>query len=292
MSTNHTAPVRTAASPENSDTETTPIPHDSGVVPRADVRSGNAIDIAGTSFNLLVQGPSPLCMDGAKIGHGLPARPISLIELRAILLHPATGYAARDRMWAELVVRARHEGPAWVVGCLGIALPGLKAALARVTLGCGWQEPHRIDEAAAAMVSAFYQGLLNIDIDRQAIGPRLLLRARKAAYGACTNSSPHIPATPESIAETVLPTATQRPSGHVDLLLAEAVRQGIISRFEASIIGTTRFEDVDARQVADELGLGYEALMKRRRRAERRLAEAIRAGDLYEISDLMSSPGC
>jgi hypothetical protein len=168
----------------------------------------------------------------------------------------------------------------------------LKAALARVTSGCGWQEPQRIDEAAAAMVSAFYHGLLTIDIDREAIGPRLLLRARKAAYGSGSNGSPHMPAPPESIAETVLPPVTQRPAGHVDLLLAEAVRQGVLSRFEASIIGATRFEDVDARRLAGELGVGYEALMKRRRRAECRLAEAIRAGDLVEIIELMSNPGC
>ncbi|MEO3827368.1 hypothetical protein [Actinomadura sp. B10D3] len=291
MSTNRSTSVRTVTSPRTELAEAPSGHHDLDGELRTDIDRGNAIDAVEASFGLLVQGPSPLCVDGAEIGHGLPARSIGLREMRAILLHPSTGYAARDAVWAQLVSRARHDGPAWVVGCLGIALPGLKATLARVTSGCGWQEPHRIDEAAAAMVSAFHQGLLTIDIDRKAIGPRLLLRARKAAYGAGTNGSPLMQVAPESMAETVLPPVTQRPAGHVDLVLAEAVRQGVLSRFEASVIGVTRFEDVDPRQLAEQLGTGYEALMKRRRRAERRLGEAIQAGDLAEISELMSNPG-
>ncbi|WP_329521867.1 hypothetical protein [Spirillospora sp. NBC_01491] len=43
--------------------------------------------------------------------------------------------------------------------------------------------------------------------------------------------------------------------------------------------------------MADELGLSYEALMKRRRRAEHRLATAITSGDLGHASELMSNPG-
>jgi hypothetical protein len=194
-------------------------------------------------------------------------------------------------VWAALVHHARQDGSAWVVGCLGVALPGLKAALARISKP-GRQDPHRIDEAAAAMVSAFYEGLLNIDTARKAIGPRLLLRARKAGHRACANEPLHSPVDPLTLAQTERTTVTQRAAGHVDLLLAQAVQGGIITRLDASIIGSTRFEDIDARQVADRLGLSYEALMKRRRRAERKLAEAILTGDLHQINGLMSNPGC
>jgi hypothetical protein len=251
----------------------------------------NAVDVAEATFNLLVQGPAPLSLDGGDLGHGLPDRPIDLVELRTILLHPATDYPARDVVWAELVHRARENGATWVVGCLGIALPGLKAVLKRATWADNGQDRQRVDEAAAALVSGFYEGLLTIDTGRKAIGPRLLLRARKAAHRALGNGSVGTPVEPLALAQTIRPTATQRPTGHVDLVLAAAVQHGVISRLDASIIGTTRFENVDPRLVANQLGVGYEALMKRRRRAERRLATAIESGELGQVSDLMSSPG-
>ncbi len=43
-----------------------------------------------------------------------PAAP--LVELRALLLHPATSAHARNQVWAEMVRRARADGPALVIG--------------------------------------------------------------------------------------------------------------------------------------------------------------------------------
>jgi hypothetical protein len=57
-------------------------------VPTADHDQG-ALDVLDASFRLLVTGPSPLAIDGAALGHGLPARLIPLCELRALLLQPS-----------------------------------------------------------------------------------------------------------------------------------------------------------------------------------------------------------
>ncbi len=63
-------------------------------------------DRVETSFRLLTTGPRPLALDGRQVGHGLPARPIPLDELRARLLHPSTSFAARDAAMAVLLARA------------------------------------------------------------------------------------------------------------------------------------------------------------------------------------------
>jgi hypothetical protein len=68
----------------------------------------------------------------SRLAAGLPGRLVPLDELR-VLLHPATTAAARNRVWAELVRRARAGDPAWVIGLTGIALPGLRHAVASLT---------------------------------------------------------------------------------------------------------------------------------------------------------------
>ena len=48
------------------------------------------------SFRLLVCEPTPLALEGAAVGHGLPIRLIPLGELRRLLLDPSVGFDARD----------------------------------------------------------------------------------------------------------------------------------------------------------------------------------------------------
>src|SRR6266540_1355177 len=70
-------------------------PGEEPLVPPAD-HDPDALDVLDTSFRLLVAGPSPLAIDGAALGKGLPARLIPLDRLRALLLDRGTPYAARD----------------------------------------------------------------------------------------------------------------------------------------------------------------------------------------------------
>jgi hypothetical protein len=56
--------------------------------------------------------------------------------------------------------------------------------------------------------------------------------------------------------------------GHPDLVLAEAVGAGVITAAEAELIGATRLEGIPLKALAAELQTPYDALQKRRRRAE------------------------
>jgi hypothetical protein len=68
-----------------------------------------------------------------------------------------------------------------------------------------------------------------------------------------------------------------RPPAHGDLLLARAVAAGVLSRVDAELIAVTRVEEVPLRQLAGRWGVGYEALRKRRQRAEAALTRWLAA---------------
>jgi hypothetical protein len=102
------------------------------------------LDSADASFRALTTGPQPLALHAASLASGLPDRLVPLDELRALLLHPATGARARNKVWAELVRRARSGSPAWVVGLVGVAMPGLR----RRHLVRHWLSPWYLSTAA------------------------------------------------------------------------------------------------------------------------------------------------
>jgi hypothetical protein len=92
-------------------------------------RPGPLWAVAG-AFRLLVTGPQPLALPASRLAAGLPDRLVPLDELTVLLLHPGVSTAARNKVWAELVRRARSGSPARRVGLTGVALPDLTRAVA------------------------------------------------------------------------------------------------------------------------------------------------------------------
>jgi DNA-directed RNA polymerase specialized sigma24 family protein len=253
---------------------TSPNPCDVGDVPAvggsarlsSQTSSGNALDQAQAAFTAMMAGPSPLTLNGVDLGHGFPTRGIDLVELRSILLDARTSADSRDAAWAELVGRSRDDDPTWTIGCIGVALPGLKTIAARATKGT---TTALAEDIVAEMLTAFLEALATVDVDRRAILSRLNWHARRAANRARHHHSRETALDPERIGPL---TSHRHSEGHVDLVLADAVQRGTISAVEAEIIIETRLEGRSCAVVAAAFGLSYEALMKRRRRAETRLA--------------------
>ncbi|MBN1172665.1 MAG: hypothetical protein JXA67_10875 [Micromonosporaceae bacterium] len=234
------------------------------------VNADAPLDVAGTTFRLLTTGPKPLTVDGAALGHGLPRRPIVLRELASILMHPSCDFAASDAAWRLLVDLARTAGPAWVIGAVGVALPGLRSAswrLNRTFTG----------DVQAELLAGFVAALTCVDIGEPRVAQRLcsaaLVAARarlRAVEPARTEVATHAPSSAPPPA----------PGGHPDFVLARAVRAGVISGFEAELIGATRLEDTPIAEYATRVGISRWAAYKTRARAEERLVAAIRANAL------------
>jgi len=230
------------------------------------------LDTADAAFAALTTGPAPLSVDGRRVGGGLPQRLIPLDELKRLLLSRSTSYATWDAAWAELVRQSRQCGPAWVVGAVGVALPGLRRVAGR--LACGYKgDSADID---AEVLTGFLAMLRTIDATQPAIAERL----RWAAYrsGAALRYADALFAR-----RHVMPieaTAPPRPWGHPDLVLADAVAKSVITIAEADLIARTRMEDLPLEDAARELHISYAAAKMRRLRAEWRLVEAVCEGEV------------
>jgi hypothetical protein len=248
-------------------------PHDGG--PAA--LPGQALTIAEATFQLLITGPSPLAIDGQAIGHGLPARPVDLGELKERLLNRTASDALKDAAWAELVHRSRTHGPAWVIGCVGVAMPGLKNIAARVIR----TSPERFaDDIVSELLTEFIAQLARIDTGRRNIAPRLLLWARKGALRVRGHESRHVPLDPHSIA--VVPST---PGAEPGELLADAVRQQIITPAAADLITATRLDGVALTAYAHARAIPADRLYKQRKTAEAHLVAAITEGQVSAMYD-------
>ncbi|WP_067510553.1 hypothetical protein [Actinoplanes sp. TFC3] len=224
-------------------------------------------DVAATAFRLLTTGHEPLSVDGAALGGGLPARRIALSELAAILMHPSCGYTTSDQVWRLLVERARTDGPAWVVGAVVVALPGLRQAAYRLR--------HYSGDVQAELLTAVVAALRTLKLS----GPRVAQRLLSATFTAARAALRAEQTRPKTA--LWLP-VTAPTAGHPDPVLDRAVTAGVITADEAELIGATRLEGVSVAGYARRLGKTPKAVYKARGRAAERLVAAIGCGDLTD----------
>ena len=230
------------------------------------------LDAIEYRFRLRGEGPKPLCVDGRRLGHGLPRRRIPLPELSAILMHPSCSVEAQDAAWRLLVTRARSHPERWVVEAVGVALPGLRRrAYLLWLLSDG--------DVEAALVARFHEALTTVDLDKPGIHNRLLNTAFSKARGELDKR--RVPASSEvGVApESRLPLT---PFNHPDFVLVRAVRLGVLTVGEADLIGVTYLERVSVGEYAQRVGRSYWKVYRQRSAAVQRLVAAIRAGDLSD----------
>jgi hypothetical protein len=222
------------------------------------------------SFRLLVCEPAPLSLDGQAVGHGLPARPIPLDALRGLLLYPSVAFDTRDAALTWLVGRAQTDGGVWLVGLAGVLLPGIGRRVYPLCRAFPRLAPDLEAEALVALLQAVRAWPLGQDrvatrlVWAAARGAHRLLRRERALGDRETSVGLGLEPPP-------------RPPAHGDLLLAQAVRAGVLSRADAELIAVTRLQEIPLRQLTGRWDTGYEALRKRRYRAEAALARWLAA---------------
>ena len=236
--------------------------------------SPEPFDAADAAFGLLCAGPQPLALHASKVAAGLPDRPVPLDELRVLLLHPSTSARARNQVWAELVRRARAGDPAWMVGLAGIAMPGLRRAVG--SLAAAWRgDPADLQAEVLTGFLAAVRALDLDDLEAVPLASRLVWagwRAGREMTFADAGWSARRRHLPEWLDGPDL------PWGHPDLVLAAAVRHGILTRGQAALIGRNRLEGVPLSQIAAETGISHSALCNRRKKAEKAITDAIANG--------------
>ncbi|MFD0575171.1 hypothetical protein [Dactylosporangium darangshiense] len=155
---------------------------------------------------------------------------------------------------------------------MGIALPGLRHVAG--LLAAGWRGDTR--DLDAELLAGFVERLKTIDLQPPRVVGRLIdagLRAARKARDAESDAQLiHTDATG--------PIAPIQPWDHPDLVLARAVAAGVIDADEANLIAVTRLENATLAQAAARIGITASLASSWRLKAERRLLEAIREGDL------------
>ncbi|MEV4536284.1 hypothetical protein AB0J82_21075 [Asanoa sp. NPDC049518] len=231
----------------------------------------SALTAAETAFGFLACEPAPLALDARPVP-GLPDRMLPLDELRELLVTQTYDSSTTDAVWRQLAHQAREWGPAWVVGAVGLALPGLTRMAAKISRGYA----RHADDVDSEVLAGFLQALRTAPLEPPRLWLRLCWAAWRAGVAVVTaDESDELP--PD------VPTGSRSPSlpyGHPDLLLGRAAAAGLISTEAAELISSTRFGDALIEQLAAERGLTAPVLRMRRRRAERAVAAAVRRGDL------------
>lgn len=234
----------------------------------------SAITAADEAFTVLAVRPAPLAFDARGIP-GLPDRHLDLLELRNLLTTRAVPDHAKDAVWRRLTAQARDWGPAWVVAAVGVAVPGLSRVAARLAVGF----PQLAEDIDSEVVAGFLTELRTTDLDPPRVWVRLLWAAWRSGQRARRTSE--VVELPEDVA--VGSGAPRVPYGHPDLLLGRAVAAGILTAYEADLIGDTRLGDVLVEQLADQQRVSTPVLRMRRQRAERKLVAAMSRGTLSDV---------
>lgn len=139
-------------------------------------------------------------------------------------------------------------------------LPGLRTAAWPLTHAC----PHAAADIEADMLAGLVLAVRNTRPGRARPAARLTWAARRAGEEFVRAERV------ERARPTALPASAEppRPAGHPDLVLAQAVTEGVLCAEDAELIGATRLGEYDLHTAALVAGVSYRAIRERRRRAE------------------------
>ncbi|WP_201294720.1 sigma-70 family RNA polymerase sigma factor [Nocardiopsis sp. FR4] len=226
--------------------------------------------------------PTHLTLRGTDVHPWLQDRTYSLYELRGVLMDEGTPHDVRDAVWRH-TIRAARLSQDWMVGALGLCLPALRSAAGRA---CRGLTADGVDTVESAIVSEAVHRVRTINLNYARLVWYLTRPAHRAALSARRHEQEApVPTGDPGRQEGLDPGVQASP----DLLLLSAVRVGVLSRAEARLIARTRLENFPLAEVAEQSGVSYKTLAKRRERAEARLVSAVCSGEVV-IADALTRP--
>jgi DNA-directed RNA polymerase specialized sigma24 family protein len=238
----------------------------------------------GAAFATLTAEPGPLTFDCTILDSddadraGLPAGPVPLPMLRDWMLAHPHAYDVRDRVWRELITRARTGDPAWVVAAVGMALPALVRFAGRLAAGYRGDP----DDLDAELLTGYLHALRHrVDLDDTGLYAKLCYAAWRAARAARLADQTYLPVDDlDAAAGTREP---RLPYGHPDLLVARAAALGVIDHQDAELFIEVRLARRAVEPAAARAGLSPDAARMRLARAAARLADALTTGQLSGV---------
>lgn len=130
-------------------------------------------------FRAACRGPDALGLTGARLSDELSGRTVPLLELRPLVWRPQRNRRLADRVWSELVANAQWQGPRWLLGPVGMMIPRLERAAARIIR---WGR-HERTEVESELVLGVISAVLTVDPALRGLAWRLEQAACRRAAG-------------------------------------------------------------------------------------------------------------
>ncbi|MFG1952440.1 hypothetical protein [Micromonospora sp. NPDC048830] len=239
------------------------------------------LDAADVAFGALTSDPEPLSIDCDVFGPdvGLPPGVMTLPAVRDWLLAHSRAFAARDAVWAEVIRRARLDGPRWVIGAVGMAMPALRRYTRQLCAGYRGDP----DDVEAEILTGFLAALRDhVDLARPAPYAALCRAGWRAGYRLRQQAGEFT--TVDDVEHVTGPRTPQVPYGHPDVLVSRAVGLGILDVCDEQPYIDVRLGRRAIEPIAARLGLTTDALRMRLGRIDTRIAEALATGLLTGVA--------
>ncbi|MFI7650333.1 hypothetical protein ACIBTZ_30260 [Micromonospora sp. NPDC049460] len=239
------------------------------------------LDAADVAFAALTSGPDPLSVDLDVFDPdvGLPAGVMPLPAVRDWLLAHPRDFQARDAVWAEVIRRARLDGPQWVIGAVGMAMPALRRYTRQLCDGYRGDP----DDIEAEVLTGFLAALRDhVDLAQPAPYAALCRAGWRAGYKLRQQAGEATPV--EDVEHVTGPRAPQVPYGHPDVLVSRAARLGILDPCDEQPYIDVRLGRRAIEPIAARMGITTDALRMRLGRIDTRIAEALATGLLTGVA--------
>ncbi|MEY9861417.1 hypothetical protein ABH935_007058 [Catenulispora sp. GAS73] len=198
------------------------------------------------AFTALLAATDQPALPGAELGCGLPERDIPLSEMKMILMSQTTAAEAKRAIWTALVQRCRAGMPEWIFAATGLAYPGLAGQALRICQAA----PGDRDDIQGELLLEFVEALYVIDTCDPDIADiagwlcsRAVTTSRKAREALDITGTVATNKVPESAAPSL-------QVSHPDIVLARAVRLGVLAEKEADMIARLFLENQPVGKVA------------------------------------------
>jgi hypothetical protein len=201
-------------------------------------------------------------------------RVMDLEQISSTLSDRATNPILREMVWGQIVRKAHRGEAGWTI--VAGALARVKLAHKAGLLAVNFDGDRGEDEAD--LIEAFIAAVRDLDV----MNPRwhdLGAQCAWRAYQVVRQERRREAAT----APVCLPLNTEScapapKAAHPDILLARAVRAGVLSSKEAEYIGRSYLEDTSVEEILAWAGISRAWFFECRAKAEARLVAAIRGG--------------
>lgn len=200
---------------------------------------------------------------------GLPDHGLNINEIAAYLGRRSTPAASRDAVWRYVIDQANGADQNWPLIAIRLAMPGVRRAITRAQNILPEFDRGELETEA---VYAFIEALRTIQTSQTNLCSKLCQRVSSRVRTFLRDQLRDIKTATRMEFDSRTPPP---PYGHVDFVLAQAVREQVINQHEAFLIGSIRIDEVAVRRIADDQKISIIDLKLKFKVAEHRLVQWI-----------------